>query len=493
MPSRDFNQVEMHRPGRSVFDLSYAHLTTGDLGEIYPICADEAIPGDIWSIGNAIVIRFLPMVAPIMHRVNVFVHYFFVPYRLLDTGGFTWEDYITGGEDGTDAQTAPTWSPSDVAVGSLWDRFGFPATVTPDADNRPLAFPLYGYNMCYNEWFRDQELVTAVALTSETIQKRAWERDYFTSALPDQQKGTPPALPITLDASAAVSGSFAYSQPNTVMVDGTNDTLLTPSGTYNTDLENALEKITSTAFDISDLRLTAQIQQWMERNSRSGGRYIEYLQSMFGVSPLNLELQIPDLIGSTRAPLMVSEVLQTESSDATTPQGTYTGKGIAAGRGQLRPYRVREYGLVLGLLSVMPKPTYAQGSNRQWNRQSRYDHPNPMFAHLSEQGIEEKELYLQSTKANNETIFGYQGMYDECRTKQTIYSAQMGYGQSYDHFHIGRYFSGRPSLNQTFIECDPRKDYLASAAEPAMMINCGNILRVARPLPAIATPGITRI
>ena len=85
------------------------------------------------------VLRFQPMLAPILHEINAYVHYFFVPYRLLWD---SWEDFITGGPEGNLTPSLPTWVGDDqtATVGTLWDYFGFqtiPAssgmTTTPTA------------------------------------------------------------------------------------------------------------------------------------------------------------------------------------------------------------------------------------------------------------------------------------------------------------------------------------------------------------------------
>ena len=97
MSSKVFKRTGSLMPGRSVFDLSYDKKMTADMGYLYPIMCDEVVPGDKFEIGNEIVIRFQPLVAPVLHEINAYVHYFFVPYRLLDD---TWEDFITGGPEG---------------------------------------------------------------------------------------------------------------------------------------------------------------------------------------------------------------------------------------------------------------------------------------------------------------------------------------------------------------------------------------------------------
>ena len=113
------------------------------MGQLIPVMCDEVVPGDTFKIGNQVVIRFQPLVAPIMHEVNVYTHYFFVPYRLLWDD---WEEFITGGVDGESALTLPRFSPGGGAgTGSLWDYLGFPLSVTC-AGVTPLQFPFNAYN-----------------------------------------------------------------------------------------------------------------------------------------------------------------------------------------------------------------------------------------------------------------------------------------------------------------------------------------------------------
>ena len=189
-----FRNIAGLHPGMSVFDLSYTKLFTCDMGQLIPVMVDEVVPGDIFKIGNQSVIRMQPLVAPVLHEINAYVHYFFVPYRLLWS---YWEDFITGGAAGTDSHTLPLWQPPDttyIGVGSLWDYLGFVPGVVPTATSSPLQFPRTAYNLIYNEFYRDENLQSEVVLTNGLLLNRNWEKDYFTSSLPWQQRGIAPAL-----------------------------------------------------------------------------------------------------------------------------------------------------------------------------------------------------------------------------------------------------------------------------------------------------------
>ena len=189
-----FQQTAPLRPGRSVFNLSYQKKLTCDMGQLIPIMCDEVVPGDIFKIGNQAVVRFQPLAAPLMHEVNVFTHYFFVPYRILWDD---WETFITGGVDGNDTTAVlPRWTPfSAPQIGSLWDYMGFPTLIKPTG-RYPLDFPRRAYYHIWNDYYRDETLQEEIDITGtyydpETdsyeqegrILNRCWEKDYFTSAL----------------------------------------------------------------------------------------------------------------------------------------------------------------------------------------------------------------------------------------------------------------------------------------------------------------------
>jgi len=493
-----FSRTGSISPGRSVFDLSYSKMFDCDMGQLIPVMCDECVPGDRFQIGNESVLRFTPLVAPIMHEINQYVHYYFVPYRLLWDD---WEDFITGGKDGDNVSVLPRWEPTNTAKGSLWDYFGFPVGVDPDGAY-PMDFPRAAYNFIYNEYYRDENLIDEVDLDQETILKRAWMKDYFTSALPWQQRGTAPALPLSGTTSAT------WDAADFANIGGGSETLKAITGAadprfYVTDAQaqanfraafgsNTVNFAAATTFNVSDLRLAFQIQKWMERNARAGARYTEFLQAHFGVSPRDERLQRPEYLGGSKTPVLVSEVLQTSGtgiSGGTTPQGNMAGHAISVDQNFCVDYNVKEYGLIMGILSIMPKPAYCQGINRQWLRETRYDFYSPEFANLSEQAIVRAEIYASGVAAENATIFGYQGRYDEMRYKPNMFAGNMR-DSNMDYWHMGRIFTSLPGLNSDFIEADPTTRIFAVTDEEADTIYAQiiNRVKVNRKLPRFGIP-----
>lgn len=497
-----FRKIGGNRPGRSVFNLSYDKKFDCDMGQLIPVLAEEMVPGDKFQIGNELTLRFQPLVAPIMHEINVYVHYFFVPYRVLDSN---WEGFITGGVDGQNSYELPRRGYIGGAPKlSLWDYFGLPTNVsfTTESFKKPLDYLFQTYFRIYNEYYRDENLVSEKDVLGGLVLRRAWEKDYFTSALPWQQRGVAPALPISGMTSAVWSddvqiyadiggvNSSLYVSPNGDNVRSSSPSGASPSFVYAMKEglnNNVVDLSQATTFDVSDLRLAFQIQKWMERNARAGVRYTEFLRAHYGVSPRDERLQRPEYIGGSKSPVIVSEVLQTSSSDTTSPQGNLAGHGLSADRNYIGSYEAKEFGIIMGIMSVMPRTTYQQGINRQWLRETRYDFYTPEFANLSEQEIFNAEIYAQGT-AEDADIFGFTGRYNEMRYKPSMVCGNMR--DTLDYWHLSRQFSSLPLLNESFIECNPRKDIFAVPSEPGLIVNFGNIIKAIRPIPIIANPGL---
>jgi hypothetical protein len=511
-----FQKVGSLFPQRSVFDLSHVRKFDCDMGELVPILVEDVIPGDVWSINNEVVLRFhQPLFAPLLHEVNVFVHYFFVPYRILwdngkvrfghdleSTADFpgSWELFLSGGKNGTVTYSLPR---TDVGSHTAQRCMDFLFGVRDIGGaltgiEQPVIWPLAAYARIFNEYYRNQTFQDEVApssLGAETLFLRNWERDYFTSSLPWQQRGTAPALPVTgishavwdgaLFDSGAGTETLTTTAPLVKLYGGSAGGAVAARSVFNA---NDVDLSSATTFDISDLRLAFQLQRWLERNARAGVRYTEMLRSHFNVAPRDERLDRPEYIGGSKSPVIFSEVLQTGES-GTTPQGHLAGHGLAVNRQFCSRYRVQEFGLIMGIMSVMPRTAYQQGINRMWLKDTKYDYYWPEFAHLSERPIWSQEVYCESSAAaHNRDVFGYQGMYDEYRYRGS--SVHGSLRSTLDYWHLGRQFASRPALNESFLQCIPRKDIYPAPTLPGMLVNFGNDVRVARPMPVIADPGL---
>lgn len=510
--NEQFLKIGTKKPMRGIFNLSYEKKFTCDMGYLIPIVAEHVVPGDIFNIGNEIVVRMQPAVAPILHEINIKTEYFFVPNRLImgSLDEEDWENFITGGKDGTDTTTLDTWTPtgSYTDEGSLWDYFGFPTTGTPGTPmvptgTLPLAFPRNAYNKVWNEWYRDENLQTERSYDDQSLALRNWEKDYFTASMPWLQRGNSPSLPITLSGTIDITGKSQTIKFRTNSDSTARDLAITSSGDLYTttspsansiawwsepSLETDISNGTATSFNISDFRLAAQIQKFQELNARAGVRLTEFLQAHFNTAPNDSRLQRSEYIGGSIQPLIISEVLQTSES-GTTDQGNMAGHGISAAQNYIAKYRVPEHGVILGLMSIIPRTLYQQGINRQWLYESRYDFPDPLFVDLSEQEVYQAEIFVTNGNATaNETIFGYIGRYDEMRTKQSMVCGSMR--STFDYWHLSRQFTSAPTLNSSFLQCNPRKDFLAVTTEDGFIVSVVNKITAIRPIPTMNRPGI---
>lgn len=492
-----FQRATTPKPPRSRFDLSHSVEGTYDMGLLYPVQCDLGIPGDLWNMSMALELRAMPMVAPILDNIRVFFHSWKIPIRLLDEN---FEDFVPGGERGDNAYSVPRWTPTLYDENSLWTHLGMCANVIPTG-KLPIIYPLNAYNLVFNEHYRDENLIDPVALDQESLLRRAYQRDYFNAASPVQQKGTAPTFPLTGAGSAlwpsdetnydsvlaniAVNSStekFDYSYTGSDMdhfVDALNN--------------NTIDLSSVSTFSLNDFRLVAAVQQHMELMQRTGARYPEYLEALFGVKPPDYRLQRPDYIGGTYFDVTVSEVLQT-SETGSTPQGTLTGHGIIRSGGNIGTVKCEEWCIILTLMSIMPESVYnGQGINKQWLMETKEDWYNPLFANLAEQPIYRAELFASAVESENNTVFGYQGRDDHHRQKPNRVVGKLQ--SDFDEWTLARKFDpgSPPLLNESFIECNPENRFSVVPSEPAFLAKIYNIIPATRPLPALSSPGLRRI
>ena len=158
-----FNQVMFNKPKLNKFDLSHEKKLTMRMGNLVPIFLQEILPGDKFRVNTEILMRLQPMLSPIYGRLRIQVDYFFVPNRLVWD---SWEEFITGGEDGTSAPLFPLIrigeaEKAEIAIKTLADYMGIPTSTTTGHTNtiQFSALPFRGYQTIFNEYYRDQNLI----------------------------------------------------------------------------------------------------------------------------------------------------------------------------------------------------------------------------------------------------------------------------------------------------------------------------------------------
>jgi len=480
-----FKTVPAAKVQRSKFDLSHNRKLSCKIGELVPVMCQECIPGDEWKISSSVFGRLAPLVSPMMHKLEIFVHGFFIPMRILyetysDTRQSTksWEAFLTGANADPMSQLVPTAAVGEVVpVGGLADHLGIPPGSYTNADAHVVnIMPFMAYFMIWNDYYRDENLDTAVDLTDtvfcdaivgEGLKKRAWEKDYFTSCWPWAQKGVASAAVIEIadDAAGAllnVDGSAATGE--NIKREATSGHIqgVTSSKEMYLDAELTL--------DIQELRRANKMQIWMERTARAGSRLIEFLKGHYGVWPRDERLQRPEYIGGMRMPFVISDVVNTSGFDNATgtpdptngqpvPMGTLAGKGIAYGESGMMYKRVDEHGYIMLILSVRPEAVYYQGLSRMFSRKTYLDLPYPEFADMGEQEVLNKEIYFGDVLDTvNDAFFGYQSRYADY--KYIPNSLHGTFRTTLEFWTMARKFASAPDLNDDFIHVDESADDL---------------------------------
>ena len=379
----------------SAFDLSHSRGLTCHEGQLIPVLCREVLTNDTFKWQGDVFLRFMPMVAPMMTDVSVRLHAWFVPNRLLFDG---WEDFITGGKDGDDSQLWPyvVAPEGGFAVGSLADHLGFTTGV---AGLEVSALPFRAYDLIYNAWYRDENLVDELTIskaagldttTNTDMQRCAW-KDSLTRLLPFAQRGEKVFLPLGTEAPVIGNGKglvvsngtlnfdlYGRSDKDMTMIHKNTGTTSVDIGTdYSSSTANAgsngvlgvstdakmsgLKADLSNASSVSvdDFNIAIQVQRFLQKNAFGGARYIECLLNHFDKRSSDSRLQRPEFLGGGKCRLDVSEVLQTSSTDETSPQGNMSGRGVAYMNTPHFMRNFEEHGWVIVLMSIVPKSSYS--------------------------------------------------------------------------------------------------------------------------------------
>lgn len=534
-----YAQVPHAEIRRAKFQRDFNLLTTMNEGDLVPIYLDEVLPADTFKINLNALVRMATPLYPVMDNAYMDFYFFFVPARLL------WKHFqnLMGQNDSTFwAETTEYTTPVTTApeggwnVGTLADYFGIPTGVSGLKVN---SLPFRAYAKVWNEWFRDENLQQPVTQSMDDTTttgvntgtslsdaeagglplKVCKYKDYFTSCLPSPQKSAEPVT-IPLTGNAPIMGYKDIDRTNPV--EGETSTFYTVGpaetgekvqvGQIGAD-KNGLamywgkngslaylgaELGNITGATINELRQAIAVQHIFERDARTGTRYKEILKGAWGVTSPDARLDRSEYIGGHRMPINVNQVIQTSSTDSTSPQGNTGAYSMTTLSRNMCTYSATEHGYVLGLAAIRVDHSYQQGLSRLWTRNTRFSYYDPMLANLGEQAVLNQEIYAQGNPQDEE-VFGYQEAWADYRYRTNMVTSEMrsAYKQTLDAWHYADKYSALPTLSSSWIKegTENIDRTLAVQSSNSHQFICNFFYSQAwtRPMPIYSVPGIDTI
>lgn len=533
-----FNTVPTIKHSRSRFDLSHSHKTAINAGDLVPFLVQEIYPGDSFDIDSKAVVRATSaFLKPVMDDCFLDMFYFFVPNRLVDN---RWQAVMGENTQSAWAPAGTTQAPvsypsSAVPVGSIADYMGIPTNMQFTGNNSPAIniYPFRAFALIWNDWFRDENVAPPMSIqkgpgsSSEIINSNAWSvtnymgmppkvakvHDYFTSALPEPQKGNAqsivgtqlyPVIPVNVETGNLISNrtKVVIAGPSTpvstpaALTSNTSSYLVgsapagDPTSTF-LGFDNLFAR-NDQGITVNDLRLSVQLQKQLERDARSGSRYIEYIRAAFGVDAGDYRLQRPEFLGGSRNPISIQQVPQTSQGTSESPLAELGAYSLSMGSARAKKGFV-EHGFVIGVMCIRQYHTYQQGVERFWRRRNRIDYYDPVFQSIGEQPVYQNELYALSAR---DSVFGYQEAWADLRYRPNRVSGKMRstVTDSLDIWHFGDEYSSAPVLNQAFINETPqfidRTLAVPSTSEPQFILDIRINEYATRCLPTYSVPSL---
>lgn len=545
---------------RSKFQRNFNHKTTFKEGDLVPVYFDEVLPGDTFSLDSSFLIRMSTPIFPVMDNSSIDLYFFFVPNRLVWTH---WQEFCGENTSAPWTQKTEyqipqmTFDEPDSAFGygatnySVMNYLGIPSVLfSPGLSVSDL--PNRAYRLIWNEWFRDQNIQTPVFVPLDDS-SRSFARytdlardyggyplkvgkfhDYFTSCLPSPQKGPAVTLPLgslapvisgvdntDLTASAPSqsirfvrAGSAPDSKFHSIGMDFSGVTSnpavassrLDDKGDVNADVSNIIfanqyaDLSQATATTINELRQAFAIQRLYEKDARGGTRYRELLKAHFGVTAPDARVQVPEYLGGCRVPININQVLQTSSTDSTSPQGNTAAYSCTTDSRSLFTSSFVEHGMLIGLACVRVEHSYCQGIERFWSRKRRFDFYWPTLANIGEQAVLKKEIFATGNIVNDDQAFGYQEAWADYRYKPNRLSGEFSIdsnsaepgsslGQAWTYMDV---YGSPPTLSDSWIRESEINvaQTLAVQDKPQFIADFYFKVGTVRPMPVYSVPGL---
>lgn len=528
--------VPIPRFPRARFNLSHSVTTSMDVGTLYPIDWQEVVPGDVFKCRAFDVSRVTSsFLKPVMDNLFLDVYHFFVPHRLVyDNFEKVFGNPSPSAYTDNALEEIPM-SYGEVKPGSVGDYLGLPIGSISKSD--PVSvLPFRSFALIYDKYFRNENTTDEIYIQKKNfslselfgeqpfgpnsycgkLPKVNKYKDYFTSCVPNPQKGAPVGFNL---------GTFAPVVPRNQQIDPLTDSdpqvsLRTYTGSTvsqailgaasNSNLytvtapaatifgasvypSNLYADLTNTnAITVDDLRLAFAYQKMLERDAIYGSRYNEYLYGHFGVHIPDAYIQFPQYLGGGRTPLNIVQVAQTSQGTEESPLGNVGAYSWTNGRtGYSRKFK--EHGLVMTVACLRYRHTYQQGIAKKWRRKVREDFYDPLFSTIGQQPVYTTELYA---KSGPEAVFGYREAWSELRNIPNTISGEMRSGatNSLDIWHFADNYSSAPTLSQSFTEETPayvdRTLSVPSSSQDNFILNFYFDMSAVRKMPVYSMPSL---
>lgn len=524
--------------GRTKIPMNHVHKTTMNVGDLVPVYCREVLPGDSFVMDEEFVSYLTSSFLKVpLDNLFMDVNFFYVPNRVI------WSEWVNLMGENTTGYWTPASStrlvPSCGFISStgdttltLSDYLG----ILPNAVDSSKAYsqlPFRAFAKIWNDWYRNENTQAPVLYDGtslngmQNINTGNWGpsnifgkppkvskfHDYFTSCLPQPQKGDAVQLPLTGTSPVLTSSTRLVTGTHAGMslsnVNGGRPTAISPLGANG----NVVSFASSGGFSsgaaaypdnlyvgavglenatVNDVRMAFALQRMLERDAVGGTRYTEMLETQYGVRNPDLRLQRSEYLGGSRVPINFQYVPQTSQGTEDSPQANLSAYSHSGGSASFVK-SFGEFGYVLGIACIRQKHTYSQGIDRMWTRRSRLDFYNPAFAHIGEQPVYSYQLFASAPHSN---IFGYQEAWAEYRYDPDRVSGYMrpGVTGGLAQWSFADDYSNTPSLNSDFLNETSafvdRTLSVPSSSTPNFLVDFYFKVQCTRVLPLNSTPGL---